>query len=287
MTPAARGVSLAVVAALAGCSLVYSSELNDARMLPAGPDSADGGTPREEGGADPVSDAADAGDGAGAARGCAAMKPAPRYCRDFDDGAPLDADGWETHIDPAGKQLLETDTTSAYSPPGSLHVGLRGAPDCSYARIVRAFPGVSDRVDMRVRVRPAAPWSDSDGIMITHFDDDSSQRCAAILYAVDENGDGRMDRAQVNVQTTGDNDVRNLQGVAQVDEWTEVGLVATPAAGGGVSMVFSFRAEDGSYAETTHVFQQCTLAGTMRAKIGFHCESGTADVRYDDLRVDW
>ncbi|MBX3209021.1 MAG: hypothetical protein KF764_28570 [Labilithrix sp.] len=281
---------LAAAAAASGaCSLLYASDLNDLRTSP-GLDA----DPRSDGGGDgraPLDgpDAADAGDAASPTRGCAAMKPAPRYCRDFDDGAALESDGWSLDIDPPGKLLVALDQTSAYSAPASLRASLLGAPGCSYGRLVRAFPSTSSRLDVRVRIRPTGPWSNTEGVMITHIADDGANACAAILYLHDDDNDGVLDQTLVNMQTqTTPNDVRALNGAVPTDEWTELGMVATPVAGGsGVAMTFSIRRESGSVSETTEVFAQCTLTGTTRVKLGFHCEDGTGEVRYDDLRVDW
>ncbi len=292
MMPRRRvGRVLALVAiASAGCSLAYSSELNDARGIQA-----PGVSDRRDGGGDSATDgdgatavggdAGDAGDDAGAARGCAAMQPSPRYCRDFDDNAPLESGGWTIDINPPGKQFVELDTSSGYSTPASLVTKLANAPSCSYGRLVRAFPEVSSRVELRVRLRPTGPWRDTDGVMITHFDDDSASPCAAILY-LQAGADGLITSAAVNMQTPGTNDLRPLNGFAPVDEWTELGMVAT-RVDAGISLVVSFRREDGTYSEAKHVFSQCKLAGTTRVKLGWHCENGNGEMHYDDFGIDW
>ncbi len=281
--PLARPFLLLGGVAFAGCSLVYASELNDARSLPE-VGASDAATLPEGSTLDAAQEDAEAG---GTDRGCASYVPAPKHCRDFDDGAPLESAGWYMDLSrPGASQLLELDTT-AHSPPRALHAALRNAATCSYTRLVRTFEDTgTERLEVNVRLRPSEPWGDADGTLIVHINDDSDQRCHFILYLQDADRDQRLDSALVNKQQDGD-DIRPLQGFAPADEWTDFGIVVNPAAKGGVSVDFSFRREDGSLTETTHSYPTCKLGGTVTVKAGFHCEPGTGDMRYDDIRVDW
>ena len=280
-----------VVLATAGsvaCSLAYSSNLNDAR---AGQDSSsEAGTSPEDGGTQgDASVDADAGD-AGSARGCGAYVPAPKYCRDFDDGAQIDADGWAIETAPAaGEHTVSIDTSTAYSSPGSLEANLIDPAPCSFSRLSRSFSGIgSERVEVRFMIRPTRPWGNSDGAFAFELDRVGAY-CQGIYYLRPAAQLGQIQSVEVNMQsgTPLGNDVRPLNGTPPVDEWTEIGIVAVPVDGGGVSFTYSFTRENGNVERTTHVYGDCRLGGNLTLKLGFHCEDGAGEVRYDDLRVDW
>ncbi|MDF2696770.1 MAG: hypothetical protein K0S65_5153 [Labilithrix sp.] len=236
----------------------------------------EGGT-TSDAGIDPPRTDADAGSESGAQVGCTGLIPTPQFCEDFDD-EPLSG-GWDLLQRQGG--TLEFDPL-AYSPPQSGRVNLVSAPECSYVRFERSFSGIGKkRVEVRIRMRPRSPWNGQFSPLVLHLSE-----CALLLY-VGGDGDAIRETA-VNIQS-GDplgNDVRQLVGVPHLDEWTDVWMTAVPG-GTGAELTFTFRHPDGTVSETTIGAPQCKLDGDLFIGAGYHCNSGSSETRYDDVRVYW
>ncbi len=270
---------------LVGCSALFASNLDAART--DDPDHVDGAV---DGGVDEAADAGDAdvppdaSSGRLSRLGCAALDPPPKVCRDFDDGQPFDRDWDEISRD---FSTLALDPV-AWSGTQSLKITMRDAPGCSYGRVLRRFfdTGAKERVDVRVRIRPTnGPFSNdgSASVLVVHLDTPSPEvgTDADLIFVREANG------FHVNVQQGDTDDVRSIDGVMPFDRWSDLQLTVTSAALGPTLKV-AIVDEEGRETVTTHVFSQMPpLGGDLGIFVGFHCENGNAEVRYDDLVVDW
>lgn len=242
-----------------------SSDGEPAKEIDGGEAGPTDGAVASEGG--PVADAS--------RRGCDGLVPAPKLCEDFDRGTLT---GWSTDVPDGG--FTGIDTTQASSGTGSLRAKMVASPSCTYARIERTVNGVgTKRVELRMRLRPAAPFVDMVPLAMTF--DPSRNGCTAIFYL---EGSGQNSSTAVNIQHDSKaNDVRPLSGRAPTDTWSELVVVATPATSGGVTLAISL-GDDGAQPDT-HTFPQCTLGPELDLYPGFHCTSGSKEVFLDDLRV--
>ena len=267
-------LALATVPALAACSLVYASDLDDARKPTFSVDAgAEGGAPPvvvTEAGADVVTPPA---------TGCAAF-PAANFCDDFDTQLNV-GDGWD-------KIVLTNDTTSkaafdalSYSTPKSFRASLVGAQGCAFARLEKRFSVGARRVTTSVRMRPEAPWKDDAAVLLMAL-----TGCGIILSL---GQDAPSYSSYVNVQF-GDplqNYVRDVDGFPTPDEWTDVTLDAK-AIDGGVRLDVIYDHASGARDDKQLDLPQCSLSGgSSLVGLGFHCSQDTHDVRYDDVRVSW
>lgn len=281
-SPGFLTAALLAVAAPA-CSLLFATDLDGARGA-ADPDAeaaeaaADAPTDGERDDVAPR-DGGDGGDADAGSRGCASYDPAPDFCEDFDDG-PL-ARGWTKLQEQSGTLAFDP---LAYSPPRSGRANLNDAPSCSYTRFERSISGVgSKRVEVRAQLRPTGPWSRTFTLFTVHI------RSCAVLFYVHPNGAGAIDSSSINIQS-GDpltNDERDVKGGPRLNEWTDLWFEAVPNATSGSSLTISFHHEDGSVEETTVNAPQCRVGGDLFVAPGFHCEDGTGEVRYDDVRAYW
>lgn len=256
----------ALFPSLAACSLIYASDLDDARR----------------GASTPSGDAAVEGGGTGVApgpdAGCGAY-PDAGFCDDFDTTANV-AERWDA--------LVSDDATHAgydslaYSGARSFLASERDAPDCSYARLEKRWRGIgTTRVTVSARVRPSEAWKGSHPLLTLVYGG-----CAALLYLSD---DAPSYSSGVNAQhgTPLENDYRDVDGFPAPGEWTDVTVDAASVPGGGVRVEVVFVHPSGKTDRKAQTFAQCSLAGELSLGLGLHCASGSRDVRYDDVRVSW
>lgn len=266
------------------CSLVIDANVHDPVAIAGG----DAATPSPDGA--PLGDAggtADAAldgaspDGAPAtlSRGCA-FTPAPRFCEDFESGSNLAA-SWD---------LQNSGSTVDYDPLA--FAGTRGAraamtnaPSCSFARMDKNWENTQAKsvVETHFKVRPSSAAKSADGeVAVVAFQLDkpaSSDRCAAILLVA-------PNEMTVVLQNTGASDVRRtIGGTIPFDAWSEIGMKYV--AGSSTSLVVTHQIEGGPIVETTLATPCPVLGGAVRLGLGLHCETGTAEARYDDVWLDW
>lgn len=272
-----------VAAVLAGCSLVLSGDLDDARV--SGDAGLETSTPivTVEGGTD-ARDAETPTPDAGPKRGCASVTPTPKFCRDFDDGLSLDAT-WGTVNRDDGNSVI--DKTTFFSAPAAAKVTLAATSGCKYSRLEQAFEGIGPkRVTIALRMRPVQPWTNGLSPLVFSVSDRPTKYCAALLYL--RSSGGVIDSSQINVQSqTNMNNVQELKGAALGDTWNDVEMTFAPRAGGGATFTSTFTPDNGVPAKTTLDFPECLPWKAASIEVGFHCGYGTATAYYDDVRVDW
>ena len=270
-------VALAIAPALAACSLIYESDLDDARRPAAAAATvADAGgneavVPPSEAGADVV---------AVPTAGCGAF-PTARFCDDFDTELNV-GDKWDKLgvTDNKGKAIFDT---FAYSPTRSLRASLADAAGCSYARLEKTFTSAgTKRVTVSMRMRPQAPWVGDAAIL-----DVNLAGCGIILGL---GADSPSYTSNIDAQHVVDgglkDDVRDVDGFPAPDEWTDVTLDAK-ALDGRVQLDVIYDHPSGARDDKQLDLPQCRLNGYVFVGAGFHCSQDTHDVRYDDVRVSW
>ncbi len=273
-----RLAALTALGSIAACSLVYGSDLDGAR---------EGTSPTDDGGAfeasapgSPGEGGVDGSDGTMAVtRGCSGLVPAPKFCDDFERGA-FDANGWSIVDD----GMTITSDPLAFSGERSVRVFMAVDDDCSFGRLERGWlnTNATSRVDVHVNVRPSSNslLSANGTLQFLAIQLGSDERyCAALLRT------GR-DRVLLNVQHDPNfqNDFHDLAGRIPAERWTDVGVAFLP----GPSLVVTIQDDTGATQETTLSVPQCPSLGShLRIGVGFHCEVGDGEMRYDDVRVDW
>lgn len=268
---------LAAAPAIAACSLIYRSDLDDARQPP--PAVADSGPERGEQGDAAAVDAGTAAESGTGTGGCAAY-PTASFCDDFDRKLNV-SDGWDAlPLDEGARGLFDS---VAYSEPRSFRATLTDAPTCRYGRLEKKWTGVGTKwVRASFRVRPQAPWRGGAGYAFL-----GTAGCS-IVMGLDE--DGPTVSANINAQYLADgvlrNDVRALDGAPYPEAWTDV-IYELTAVDGHAKLNVKFVHPDAEATDTTHDLPQCKLAGEVELDLGYHCTSGTHAIRYDDVRLDW
>lgn len=291
---------------VSGCSLIYASDLDDARSGRAQSNDDAGGTStsssgeagREAGSSGtsgaPVEGGTEAGQpDAGAERngdpatGCASYHPSPQFCDDFDKDA-LDP-SWFVHNE-AGSSFL--DTAKVLSPPNAVKVNLDTTKDCQYSRIERTFKlgKTLKRATFSTRLNLGFPWRNGVIPFVAAVNSqDGSQYCAALLYVYSDQ-DGHVQSTSINVQSDKmPNHIIGLKGYPSDNEWSEVEMTVTPSPGGaGVHWKTTFRDPDGNEETNDQDFSECPGAFTdLALYLGMHCETGKATASYDNARMDW
>jgi hypothetical protein len=277
-------VSLRVALSIAGagigaCSIVYSSDLNGARdvteLADGGRIPPDGAVSTNDGGAD----ARDAGADASPAVGCAALGASWGFCDDFDAKTTI-ASWWTVNLDPLPPSPLDT---LAFSPPHSFKAVLSNAPSCTYARVEQVFHSLgTHQQEVAMKVRLSAFNGDVRILALGYDSGGAVDRCTAIFGL---EGDGaRITEAYVDFQQETPRDDDRPMDIPVGDEWTDID-VTTTAVAQGVSADVVVTRGDGSAHKTTYAVPQCKLGPNLFAMVGFHCSSGTAEVRYDDVRM--
>lgn len=286
-------ITLASCGAVA-CSLVYSSDLNDARDSVLAQSS--GGTEAGVGEAGSSSGTDGSGVGESGAdgssgeplRGCSSYKPAPKFCKDFDTDTTVGSD-WNAVSTEGGQVTLAR--TFWWSKPVAARIVQKTSPGCKYTRFEKSFPNVGNkRVSASFQLRPIGPWQSEGHTPFVFALVQQSAYCAALLYVNGAPDNKSISTTNVNVQY-GDpqkNDVRDLVGAPRLDQWTDITISAVPTANtSAANLTFRFDYEDGSKDETTLTFPQCVVGGALEIYPGFHCDGGEGEMYFDDIRVDW
>lgn len=272
-------LALAIAPALAACSLIYKSDLDDARRPSssspdAGPDVGTVPIGVVDAGPDVVTPIA---------TGCAAF-PTAKFCDDFDTELNVN-DGWD-RLGLTDEHAKGGFDALAFSVPRSFHAALAGATnDCSYARLEKGFSIGTNakRATVSARVRPQAPWTGDAAIFNV-----SLTGCGIILgLGVDLPSYTSGINAQF-VAGTLQNDYRDVDGFPTPDEWTDVTFDAQAQPDGHVKLDVVFDHASGARDDKQVDLPQCRLdGGTVFVGLGFHCSQDTHDARYDDVRVSW
>jgi hypothetical protein len=286
----ARALFLCGAVLVSGCSLIYASDLDDAReivILPEGgrsDSSGDGGA--VDGG---VTDTGtlDAPSGEAAApKGCAAYQPAPKFCADFDDNAGLA--GWELQTDD-GQSVVQSE--QFFSSPSSAKVVAKATTTtCLYSRFERYFENIgSKRVTVAFRMRLVSPWPNGGipFVLDLHPSSGDNAFCAA-LYFVGSGPNGKIEGANIDVQSNVQDDHQiDLNGFPSSDEWSEMKVTVTPNPSGGSTYETTFTGPNGFSVSNRQDFPECPAWGRMGVHFGTHCDHRDATMFFDDIRIDW
>jgi len=268
-----------------GCSLIYSSDLDGARTSAT---VADGGNSRESG-ASTSSSSGEAGADGGAGqdpptRGCASYSPAPNFCDDFDVSQNSVGLGWDNVNQEGGPIVL--DGTTFWSGTHAAKVSLATSKSCQYTRLERVLaPAGRDRFETRFMMRPARPWSSNATPLALNIEQKSSGTECQPLLSTTKDGKGGISGTDFNVQTKGGatNDDHDLTGVPPVDDWSEVVVAFQTNGGHGLDFAVTVGG-----ATDRFTFAECPSSwDAVRLNVGFHCDSGSNVVDYDDVRATW
>lgn len=283
-------ITLASCAAVA-CSLVYSSDLNDAHdgVPPQGSSGGSEAGVAEAGSSNGSSGEAGAdASSSGLPRGCGAYKPTPKFCKDFDTDTTVGAD-WDAVLTEGGQVSLAR--TFWWSQPAAAHIVEKTVGNCKYTRLDKTFPNTgTKRISASFRFRPISPWQADGNLPFLIAYDQDGLNCAAILSINGRPDNKTISSTNLNMQSGNpqNNDVRDLNGAPQLDLWTDITFSAVPAVNGdGVELTIRYDYENGGKDETTLNFPQCRVRGSLGVYPGFHCGTGNGEVYFDDIRVDW
>jgi hypothetical protein len=279
----ARFILVCALIVGSGCSLIYSSDLDDARTSSA---VADSGDLRESGTSTTSSSSGEAGvvDAGPDAptRGCSSYSPAPKFCDDFDQGTDVGAK-WGNVNQQGGS--IAYDSSQFWSGTRSAKVALHTPKSCQYNRLEQTFYKGKDRFEVRFMMRPAKPWNDFTPFVINIGKNNNGPECQPLFDTHVDKTTGMIVNTEVDVQTGAGatNDQRDLAGVPPTDDWSEVVFVAQTNGGNGLDLSYT----SGGKTDTM-TFAQCPSSWDFFAvNMGFHCDSGNGTIDYDDIRVDW
>ena len=252
-----------------GCSLFLST--NDL----AG-DAPDGGGPIDASADGPPTVVSDGGTDTGpsndaAVSFCKSLSPAPKHCADFDDGNLIGV------FDKVVRDPSATTTVVAES--GGVRAAINGADGCTYAALAKTVPASGQGMRIRFKVKPTASSWPKDLIYFFMNLEDGLNDCGFLLH-LGENGDYAWLHPQWG--NPEQNDSTDFLAVPKVGEWSEIGIdfaaVSTPT----ISITVN-----GKPAITSKAYGQCTFGSGVYVAMGFHCASGTGEVQYDDLVIDY
>lgn len=283
-----RVVAAAALVSAPACSLVLDANVHDPDAVAASPDGDAGTSTGKDGGGVVDGDAAGGGeagnpDGSTPSlkKGCA-FDPPRRFCEDFEDGelAPT----WD--FNKSSASTIDYDSL-AFGGGRAAKMAMTGAPSCSFARLDKNWEDTkaTTRVETHFKVRPSSTATSANGeVNLAAFQIDElggSKTCTAIVSVSPA-------EVAVAIQTppTYQDERHVVGGTLPFDKWTEVGLEF--ASGSPTSMVVTVQTEGGAIDETSFPAPQCPpLGGAVRLGVGLHCETGTAEARYDDVWLDW
>ena len=127
-------------------------------------------------------------------------------------------------------------------------------------------------------------WAIGASHPVLHNTASGSMPCQ-FIFTLKNNGKG-VPNANILVQSGSsyqdDADIP-LVGAVPVDQWTELTLSLREA---GTSAALSATI-GGREAVSATTLTQCALGGTIGIYMGFHCDTGTAELREDDIVVDF
>lgn len=281
-------VAAAALVSASACSLVLDANVHDPEAVAASQDAGDASSSTgRDGGGVVDGDAAGAGDAGrpdgstpSLTKGCA-FDPPRRFCEDFEDGGLTPT--WDLN-NPSTK--VEYDSLS-FAGSRAVKMAMTAAPACSFARIDKNWENTKATalVETHFKVRPSSSAISDNGevnLLALQLDKvGSPDFCSAILSVA-------PDRVSVSIQIppTYADDRHVVNGKVPFDAWSEVGIKVV--AGTPLSIVVTLQTEGGAVEETSFPAPQCpSLGGAVRLGLGLHCESGTAEARYDDVWVDW
>jgi hypothetical protein len=201
---------------------------------------------------------------------CKSLSPTPKHCVDFDDGNLL-AFFDEVHREPS------TTTTTVVAEEGGVRAAIANADGCSYARLTKTLPTPGPGMRIRFKLMPVAPWPRDQIFFFLNLEDGAGD-CGLLLHLGEQGTGGDL---HIQWGDPEQNDTVGWVELPKVGEWSEIGLelgdanppTATVTVNGKKAMSQSF--------------PQCTFGTGVYVAMGFHCASGTAAVRYDDLVIDY
>jgi hypothetical protein len=181
--------------------------------------------------------------------------------------------------------LIALDSALAFSAPRSAKMNLVAAPDCSFDKLEHAWPDATpQRIDLRLRVRPTAPWKTSTTIFSINFQGATSASACQLLFNLDSDG-SKLTVAALILQvgpmfTT----TRHMfSSTPKQGEWNDLGLSVRSI--GGVPNVSATIGGVTALADTPA--PGCALGGAVAMGVGFHCDNGSAEMRADDVVFDF
>lgn len=280
----ARMLIACVAAGLCGCSLLLAGELDEAREIVITPDGGDANASRADTGAPEASTDGQVSEAA-APKGCAAYRPAPKFCSDFDDDAGLRS--WSLSQE-SGEISLES--AEVVSGPSAAKVVVKDNADgCFYTRLEHDFDVTgTKRITVALRLRLQTPWPDA---MIPlaidlHPGGQDNRFCGALFFVAAPTG--KPERVNIDVQSKAQSDhMFELEGYPSGDAWTEMKVTVTPLSGGGSSYETTFIDADGFTVVDRKDFPECPPWSRLGVHLGAHCDHRDATMFFDDVRVDW
>lgn len=267
-----RGTALCCALLLCGggCSLFLSTSDLTGEEAPDGGPATDGSFDApatvDDGGR---TDTGPASEGGGAF--CATLSPAPKHCADFDDGNLL---GFFDEVlrDPSNG------TTTVVAENGGVRAAIDAAGSCSYARLTKTLPTSGQGMRVRFKVKPNAPWPKDQIFFFLNLEDGLND-CGFLVHLGEAGGAADLHVQWGNPEQNGG---AGFLEAPKVGEWSEIGIdfanVTTPTADVTVN---------GKPVVTSETFPQCAFGSSVYVAMGFHCSSGTAEVQYDDLVIDY
>lgn len=245
--------------------MLSTSDLADEAPLDASVDAPSSA----EGGADVSPESSGGGDAR--VPFCQSLSPAPKHCVDFDDGNLL---GFFDQVvrDPPNA------TTTLVADDGAARVAIDGADGCAYARLTRTVPAPGRGMRVRFKVKPSASWA-KDKIYFFMNLEGGQGDCGLLLHLGDFGSS-----AQLHVQwgNPEQNDFNPWTEIPKVGEWSEIGIELAATDPPTVAATVN-----GMKAMSSKALSQCSFGSGVYVGMGFHCAAGTAEVRYDDLVIDY
>jgi hypothetical protein len=273
----------AMAGATAACSWLTATDGLIGAPADGGPDDAR----REgeaEGGVDV--DALPAADAGTDARWCSRPEQADAtFCADFDDheGVTMKALFPDSLVSTDGG-AFDFDTEASTSPPRSALGRIVDGGACTYGAVRRVFSGSyrSMHIEFSMRTGNAAGTGDFPGGYVAaffHQGPTGTDRCLHILANGPSSAGVTLQYpSSTGVVSTGYDVTR----YAVLGKWTRF---AIDVDGTGATPTVRYRV-DGEEASAIEPLPNCAMGGDVGLVLGVFCETGTREVRFDDVRVD-
>lgn len=201
---------------------------------------------------------------------CQSLSPAPKLCADFDDNNLLSI------FDDVLRE--PSTTTTVVAEEGGVRAAIDGATGCAYARLAKTIQTNGAGMRIRFKMKPSAPWVNDEIHFILNLEQ-GAKDCGFFLHL----GDG-AGSAQLHVQwgSPEQNDGVGWAVLPKVGEWNEIAIELGTTDPPTVAI-----AVNGKPSLPATPFSQCSFGSRVYVGMGFHCSSGTAEARYDDLVIDY
>jgi hypothetical protein len=270
----------------AGCSLLFASNLEGGDAPPDGTDAASGkddGSATTDSGT-PPSDATSTMDSPvvdadASSHFCASLNPKPKFCDDFDDPTTTIAQRWDRlFISPSNVGVI--DLTDVAREGKALSARMTNAADCSYTRLEKDF--ATDGKDLRLSfsMRPTTPWQTDAIYVMVRLGSSAAATCRIFLQLDTSQGMPSGGFIQFQYGPSQVSDVYSTSNAAKADVWTKIEM--TIRANGSV-----LHTVNGTTAIDQTFPSGCVFTDSVTVGLGYNCENGSPEVRYDDVVVDY